>query len=218
MLPSFGDADPHTPLVRIKKKRPQEGPSARINEQIRSAELRVLVEETGVNMGVVSREVALAEAARLGTDLIEISAASVPPVAKIMDYGKWQYLENKKAKAAREKAVSTETKSIQIKIGTGDHDLLIKSQKASEFLQEGHRVKIELYLKGRSKFMDRKFHEARLARVLHLITEPYKQAGAIMQGPKGLMLILEHDKAKKAEAKAELRAASKPVQILKHEF
>ena len=70
-----------------------------------------------------------------------------------------------------------ETKNIQIKIGTGDHDLLIKSQKASQFLKEGHRVKFELYLKGRSKFMDRKFHEERLNRVLHLISEILSVSG-----------------------------------------
>jgi len=188
--------------VRIKKKRPQEGPTARINEQIRAKELRVLT-DSGENLGVLSLEAALAEAGRRGYDLIEISAMSNPPVGRIMDYGKWQYLENKKKKVAREKAVSTDIKSIQIKIGTGDHDLLVKSNKVSEFLHEGHRVRIELYLKGRSKFMDRKFHEERLNRVLHLVTEPYKVSGAISQGPKGLTVLLERDKLRKADEKVE---------------
>ncbi len=185
--------------VRIKKKKPQEGPRAYINEQIRAVELRVLLEDGG-NLGVLSREKALAEARTRGTDLIEISPNAVPPIGKLMDYGKWQYLENKKAKAAREKMVSSDVKSIQIKIGTGDHDLQVKSAKASEFLREGHRVRIELYLKGRTKFMDRRFHEEPLNRARHLIAEPHRIASGPMQGPKGLIVILERDKTKKADA------------------
>lgn len=184
--------------MRIKKKKPLEGPRAYINAQIRGAELRIIGED-GKNLGVMTREAALAEAQRLGTDLVEISPNAVPPICRLVDYGKWQYLENKKNKEAKKKAVSTETKNIQIKIGTGDHDLLVKSTKASEFLKEGHRVKIELYLKGRTKFMDRKFHEERLNRALHLITEPHKIASGPMQGPKGLIVVLERTSAKKVD-------------------
>jgi len=186
-------------LVRIKKKKPQEGPRARINEEIRAKELRVLLED-GDNLGVIPREMAIDEAVKRGADLIEISPNAVPPVAKIMEYGKWQYLENKKTKEIRKKATSTETKNIQVKIGTGDHDLLIKSNKASEFLREGHRVKIGLYLKGRSKFMDKSFHEERLNRVLYLISEPYKISSGPLKGPKGIAIFIERDKAKKDEA------------------
>ena len=182
-------------LVRIRKKAPQAGPKAPINEQIRVSELRLLAED-GENLGLMSGSEALKRARAIGTDLILIAEDANPPVGKIMDYGKWQYLEKKKNKVAKQKQKehATDTKSIQIKVGTGDGDLLVKSKRSSQFLKEGHRVKVELYLKGRAKFLGKDFHEERLSRVLRLITEPYKIMDGPKQSPKGVMLILERDK------------------------
>lgn len=126
-----------------------------------------------------------------GLDLIEISPNANPPVAKITDFGKYQYEANKKAKKMKANAVQTETKSIQIKIGTGDHDLELKAKTASKWLKEGHRIKIELFLAGRAKFMDEKFLRERLERVLRFITEEYKIAENIKRGPKGLLVTIE---------------------------
>jgi len=128
-----------------------------------------------------------------GLDLIEISATATPPIAKIMEYGKFQYEQNKKQKKAKAHSHKTETKSIQIKIGTGDHDLELKAKKASEWLHEGHRIKVELYLSGRSKYMQDAFLRERLDRVLHLITEHYKIAESYKRTPKGLMVTLEKE-------------------------
>ncbi len=165
----------------------------RINQQIRAPELRV-IGESGDNFGVLSLSEALQKAQEVGLDLIEISPSAVPPVAKIMDFGKYQYLENKKAKTSKTKSQATETKSIQVKIGTGDHDLEIKAGKVSEFLREGHRVKIELFLTGRSKYFDQKFLAERLERLLRFISENYKVATPVQRGPRGLSLIIERDK------------------------
>jgi translation initiation factor IF-3 len=129
-----------------------------------------------------------------GLDLIEISPNANPPIAKIMDFGKYQYEASKKLKKAKAGAFATETKSIQIKIGTGDHDLALKAKTASKWLKEGHRIKIELFLAGRAKFMDEKFLKERLDRVVHLITENYKVAEPYKKGPKGLMLTIEKAK------------------------
>jgi len=131
----------------------------------------------------------LAKAREKGLDLIEISPNAVPPVAKIMDFGKFQYEQKKKQQKTRTK--TTETKSLQIKIGTGEHDLELKARKASEFLKEGHRVKIDLFLRGRAKYMEKGFLEDRLNRVLHLITEEFKVADAPKRSPKGLSMIIE---------------------------
>lgn len=165
----------------------------RINNQIRAKEVRVL-DSTNQNLGVLSIKDALEMAQNQGLDLIEISPNANPPIAKIMDFGKYQYEASKKLKKAKAGAFATETKSIQIKIGTGDHDLALKAKTASKWLKEGHRIKIELFLAGRAKFMDEKFLKERLDRVVHLITENYKVAEPYKKGPKGLMLTIEKAK------------------------
>ncbi len=147
--------------------------------------------ENGDNLGVLSFREALDKAREAGLDLIEISPKAMPPVAKIMDYGKFQYAENKKLKVAKTKAKNVEVKNIQIKVGTGDHDLELKAKKASEWLKEGNRIKIDLFLPGRAKFMDIKFLEERMSRVLKLITEEFKIADPAKKSPKGLSIIIE---------------------------
>src|SRR6185436_13828021 len=109
---------------------------------------------------------------------------------RIMDYGKYKYEVNKKLKKQKG-GKHTETKSIQVKIGTGEHDLELKAKMASKWLKEGHRIKVELFLSGRSKYMDERFLRERLDRVLHLITEDYKVADAYKRGPKGLTTTIE---------------------------
>ncbi len=140
---------------------------------------------------------ALTKARNAGLDLIEISPNAVPPIAKIMEHGKYQYLESKKQKKAKAGAKTTETKAIQVKIATGDHDLELKAKKASEWLREGHRIKAELFLSGRAKYMNEQFLNERLDRVLRLITEPYKIAEPAKKGPKGIIITIERDTKKK---------------------
>jgi translation initiation factor IF-3 len=142
-------------------------------------------------MGVMSLREALEKAHELSFDLIEISPNANPPVAKIMDYGKFQYDEKKKQKTAKAKSKTVETKNVQVKVGTGDHDLELKAKKASEWLQEGNRVKIDLFLVGRTKFMDIKFLKERLERILKLITTNYKIAEEPKKSPKGLTVVIE---------------------------
>ncbi len=164
----------------------------RINNQIRATELRV-IDADGTNLGQITTKEALEIAQRQELDLIEISPLANPPVAKIMNYGKFMYELNKKAKKAKAGAKATETKSIQVKVGTGDADLALKAKQASLWLKEGHRIKVELFLKGRTKYMDENFLKERLDRVLHLITEQYKIAEALKKVPKGLMLTIERE-------------------------
>lgn len=165
-------------------------PRTRINHQIRATELRVIGEE-GQNYGVISLANALKKAEELGLDLIEISPNATPPIAKIMDYGKFQYAENKKQKAAKAKSHATEVKSIQVKVGTGEHDLALKAKQASEWLKEGHRVRVNLFLSGRAKYMEMKFFQERIDRILRLLTESYKVSDTAKKGPKGVSLMIE---------------------------
>lgn len=149
------------------------------------------------NLGVMLTEDALRLAKERNLDLIEISPDVNPPIAKITDYGKFQYIAQKKDRETRQKAHVTETKGIQIKIGTSEHDLELKAKKISEWIKEGHRVKLDLFLAGRAKYLDVKFLEERLQRVLILVSEDYKIAEAPKKGPKGLTTVLEKGKPKK---------------------
>ena len=165
----------------------------RINNQIRAKELRVIDSENR-NVGILSFKEAFELANKSGLDLIEITPQANPPVAKIADFGKYQYEQSKKLKKAKANARPTETKSIQVKIGTGDHDLELKAKTASKWLKEGHRIKVELFLSGRAKYMDEKFLRERLDRVLNFITENYKVADTYKRGPKGIIITIEKDK------------------------
>jgi len=165
----------------------------RINNQIRANEVRVIAAD-GANIGVLPIREAIALAAKDGLDLIEVNSNTVPPIAKIQDFGKYQYEQAKKLKKNKANTKTTETKNIQIKVGTGDHDLELKAKTASKWLKEGHRVKVELYLSGRSKYMNDVFLKERLDRILHYITEPYKISDPYKKSPKGVMITIEKDK------------------------
>lgn len=124
-----------------------------------------------------------------------------------MDYGKFQYEQKKKQREMKAKAHVTETKTIQVKMGTGEHDLSLKSKKITQWLTEGHRVKVDLFLPGRYKYMEFQFLKERLEKFLLLITEPFKIADPIKKSPKGLSVTIERDRAKRPEEAAP--AASK---------
>lgn len=164
--------------------------SIRINGEIRARELRVIAAD-GSNLGVISRDEALKLAHEAGLDLLEISADAVPPIAKIADYGKYQYEMNKKAKEVKARSHVTETKGIQIKVVTSDGDLAVKAKRVAEWLSERHRVKVDLFLSGRYKYMDAAFLTERLERFLKLIPGEHRLAEPIKKSPKGFSTIIE---------------------------
>ena len=175
-----------------------------INENIRSHELRVIGAENE-NLGVISKDEAIKRAQEAELDLIEISPNAKPPVAKIMDYGKYQYDQKKKQREIKAKAHVTETKNVQIKMGTGEHDQMLKRKRIVEWLDEGHRVKVDLFLRGRYKYMEFNFLKGRLETFLDTVTVPFKIADPIKKSPKGLSCTIERDgkPPKKDEKKAE---------------
>ena len=161
----------------------------RINQQIRAREVRVIGPK-GENLGILTLEEALRKTEELGLDLIEISPNAVPPITKIADFGKYLYEENKKSKQSK-KSHSTEVKTVQVKLGTGNHDLELKAKKTSEWLAEGNRVKVNLFLPGRAKYLDEKFLHERLERMLKFVTLEYKVADSAKKSPKGITIIIE---------------------------
>lgn len=168
----------------------------RINEGIRVPEVRV-VGADGENLGIMSTQDAFKQAQELNLDLIEVSPKATPPVARIGDYGKYKYELKKKEKEIKSKAHVTETKVTQVKIGTGEGDLRRKANKVGEWLADGHRVKIDLFLWGRYKYMEFGFLKERVERFLAIVPESFKIADDIKKSPKGLSVTIEPDKSGK---------------------
>ena len=100
-------------------------------------------------MGVLSRSEALAAAEQAGLDLVEVSPGADPPVARIVDWGKYNYQKTKQAQKARQKSKASELKQMRVGLKIGEHDLEVKLRKVREFLEAGHKVKITVIYRGR---------------------------------------------------------------------
>ncbi|MBR2033582.1 MAG: translation initiation factor IF-3 [Alphaproteobacteria bacterium] len=126
--------------------RGEDGP--RINEEIRVREVR-LIDENGDNRGVVSIQEALRIADEAGFDLIEISPQAVPPVCKVLDYGKYKYEMQKRKAEAKKNQKIVETKELKLRPMIETHDYEVKVKQAKKFLAEGNKVKFTMRYKGR---------------------------------------------------------------------
>ncbi len=130
------------------------GHNYRINTQIRAQKVR-LVNQDGIQIGIVSLEEALKTAEETGLDLVEIAPQADPPVCKLMDYGKFKYQEQKKEAQARKNRAIIEVKEIRLRYNTGSGDLDTKLKMAERFLDEGNKVKFTMRFKGREvSFVD----------------------------------------------------------------
>jgi len=117
----------------------REGP--RINDEIRVPQVR-LIDDAGEMIGVMSAREALIRAYDVGLDLVEISPNAVPPVCKILDYGKYKYEQQKKANEARKKQKVVEIKEIKVRPNIDDHDYEVKMKQMKNFIGEGDKVKV----------------------------------------------------------------------------
>lgn len=120
----------------------------RINERIRAREVRV-IDEDGQMLGVMSSSAALALARERNLDLVEVSPMAVPPVCKILDWGRYKYEQSKKESEARKHQKVTQLREIRMKPRTGAHDIEVKVRKIHEFLAEGDKVKVSVVFRGR---------------------------------------------------------------------
>jgi translation initiation factor IF-3 len=133
-------------MTRGTPEREPSGP--KINDAIRARDVR-LIDETGQNVGVVSRVDAMERAETAGLDLVEVSPDADPPVCKIMDFGKFKYQEQKKAAEARKNQKIVEIKEIKMRPSIDDHDYDVKMRSIKRFFEEGDKVKITLRFRGR---------------------------------------------------------------------
>lgn len=119
-----------------------------MNRQIRFSPLRVIGPE-GDQLGILPVEEALAQAEAMGMDLVEITPEARPPVAKIMNYGKFKYDQQKAAKASRKKQHTVEVKEVQLRPQIDEHDYQVKKNRARTFVEEKNKVRLKLEFRGR---------------------------------------------------------------------
>jgi len=133
---------------RIPLPLPEVQNRARINDKIRVPQVR-LIDQNGVQVGVVGATDALARAQAAGLDLVEVAAEAKPPVCRIQDYSKYLFELQKKERQAKANAHKVDTKEVRLRPGTGEGDVDIKAKHAREFLAEGHKISILLQFRGR---------------------------------------------------------------------
>jgi len=119
-----------------------------MNDDIRVPEVRCNV-DGGESLGIVSTDEAMTKANELGLDLVLIAPNAKPPVAKIMDYGKFKYQEEKKLKEQRKNQVKIDVKEIKLSVKIAENDIAYKVKHAREFLEKGKHVKFRVFLRGR---------------------------------------------------------------------
>ena len=121
----------------------------RINEQIRVREVRLIRDEGEQQQGIISTVEALAIAKEQGLDLVEVAPTAVPPVVKIMNYGKFKFENEKKVRDSKKKQKLLKLKEIRMQPKIDDHDLDFKSKHIRTFLGEGNKVKVTVRFRGR---------------------------------------------------------------------
>jgi len=119
-----------------------------MNDDIRVPEVRCNV-DGGESLGIVSTDEAMTKANEMGLDLVLIAPNAKPPVAKIMDYGKFKYQEEKKLKEQRKNQVKIVVKEIKLSVKIAENDIAYKVKHAREFLEKGYHVKFRVFLRGR---------------------------------------------------------------------
>ena len=124
----------------------RDGP--RVNEDIRSAQVR-LIDQDGEMQGVMTAREALFQAQSVGLDLLEISPNAVPPVVKILDFGKFKYEQQKKRNEAKKKQKVIEIKEIKVRPNIDENDYQVKLRAMKSFIEEGDKVKVTLRFRGR---------------------------------------------------------------------
>ncbi|WP_439572245.1 translation initiation factor IF-3 [Phreatobacter sp.] len=132
----------------MRSAAPVERDGPRINELIRVREVQ-LIDQDGDNRGTLPTRDALQLAQDAGLDLVEVAPNAVPPVCKIMDYGKFNFQEQKKAAEARRNQKTVQVKEIKLRPGIDDHDYDTKMKAMKRFFEEGDKVKVTLRFRGR---------------------------------------------------------------------
>jgi len=154
--------------MKFKKPRPKKRPHF-INHEIRAREVR-LIDENKTQIGIVPIAEALAIAREKELDLVAISPKAEPPVCRLLDYGKYLYSLQKKAHESQKLQRKVHVKEIKFTPVIGEHDIEVKLKKIKEFLEEGNKVKVTIWLRGRQKRRPEMLGEM-TDRILNILTE-----------------------------------------------
>ncbi len=151
---------------------------------IRAREVRMIGAE-GDQLGILPIEKALAMAEEMELDLVEVAPLARPPVCKIMDYGRYKYLQAKKAQEAKKRQTVIQVKEVKVRPKTEEHDFQVKLKKVREFLAEGNKVKVTVMFRGREVTIPQKGLDQLQKMVDHLTAEakvesPPKREGRTM--------------------------------------
>ncbi len=164
---------------------------------IREKQIRV-ISDSGEQLGIMRPEDALRDAEEQGLDLVEVAPKAVPPVCRIMDYGKYRYQMSKRAKESRKNQHVITVKEIKYRPKISDHDFDFKTNHVREFLEEGNKVKITIMFRGR-EMAHPEFGRELLQRVVEdvkdLIQEPPSSGLARLEG-RNMSMVLSPAKAK----------------------
>ncbi len=169
--------------------------STRVNNAIRAMQLRV-IDSDGKQLGILPRNEALRLAEERSLDLVEVAPNADPPVAKLMDFGKYQYERAKREREARKARKEIEVKEIRLRPKTGEHDIGFKVRQARSFLESGAKVKVRIRFRGREIT-----HPEVATRQLARIAEDLADVSIIEQQPgfegRSILMILAPDSGRK---------------------
>ncbi len=143
-----------------------------------------MIDEHGENLGVITKEEALTIAGGKGLDLIEIAPMTSPPVARIMSFDKFRYERDKEEKRQRQAQKPKELKEVRITPRAARNDLQIKARRADEFLEEGHKVTINLFLRGREK-ANKEWALQKMEEFFRMVSIPHQITMAPRPGGRG---------------------------------
>ncbi len=150
----------------------------RVNEMIRVRQVRVIDDE-GNQLGIMSPSDAMKEAEGQGLDLVEVAPNAVPPVCRIMDYGKYKYQQSKRAKESRKHQHTVTVKEVKYRPKIDDHDFNYKTNHVREFLLEGNKVKLTIMFRGR-EMAHPEYGKEILARVVEATKDLTQDANGLL--------------------------------------
>jgi translation initiation factor IF-3 len=189
----------------VEPVRPSE-PQTRINEAIRSSRVR-LIDEKGEQLGIKTKDEALAYAASKDLDLVEVAAQADPPVCRVMDFGKWRYEQEQKAKQARKHQTQINVKEIKLRPKIGVHDYETKKGHVVRFLGQRAKVKVTIMFRGRETT-----HPERGRDLLMRLAEDVKELGQIEMQPvldgRNMVMVLAPHKNPQPQPQQQVEAAS----------
>ena len=175
-------------VQRPDRRRPpvQRGP--RVNHQIRMRQVRCIDDE-GKQLGIIDTEDALALASKKGLDLVEIAPNQRPPVARIMDFGKYKYELKKKEQASKKKQHHVQVKEVRVRPKIAEHDIQVKVRQARGFLEHGDKVQVNCLFRGR-EMVHKEVAERVMSHVFELLQDVARvEREPHMDGRRMIMLL-----------------------------